>query len=111
LFLKSPRRIEALGLVLILALLIWRLMERTMRANLAASKSKITGWEKRQTSRPTSLMMTTKFIGIFILISSLGKRLAQPLEEIQVEYLKLLELTPESLINPYPRRRHTRKRQ
>jgi transposase len=31
LFLKSPRRIEALGLVLVLALMVWRLMERTMR--------------------------------------------------------------------------------
>lgn len=111
LFLKSPRRIEALGLVLILALLIWRLMERTMRLNLAASQSKVTGWERRQTSRPTSLMMTTKFIGVFILVSSLGRRLARPLEDIQIQYLTLLELTPDSLVTPYPRRGRTRKRQ
>lgn len=111
LFLKSPRRIEALGLVLILALLIWRLMERTMRLNLTATKSKVTGWEKRQTSRPTSLMMTTKFIGVFILVSSLGRRLARPLEDIQLQYLKLLELTPDSLVTPYPRRGRIRKRQ
>ncbi len=110
LFLKSPRRIEALGLVLILALLIWRLMERTMRANLAATKSKVTGWEKRQTSRPTSLMMTTKFIGVFIIVSSMGRRLARPLEDIQIKYLELLELTPDSLVTPYPRRGRTRKR-
>ena len=31
LFLKKPERIEALGLILLLALLLWRLMERTMR--------------------------------------------------------------------------------
>lgn len=111
LFRKSPRRIEALGLVLILALLIWRLMERTMRLNLAATKSKVTGWEKRQTSRPTSLMMTTKFIGVFILVSSLGRRLARPLEDIQLQYLKLLELTPDILVTPYPRRGRIRKRQ
>jgi transposase len=111
LFLKSPRRIEALGLVLILALLIWRLMERTMRLNLAATKSKVTGWEKRQTSRPTSLVMTTKFIGVFILVSSLGRRLARPLEDIQIQYLKLLELTPDILVTPYPRRGRIRKRQ
>jgi len=110
LFLKSPLRIEALGLVLILALMVWRLMERTMRANLAATKSKVTGWEKRQTSRPTSLMMTTKFIGVFILVSSLGRRLPRPLEDIQLQYLKLLELTPDSLVTPYPRRGRIRKR-
>jgi transposase len=67
LFLTSPQHIEALGLILILALMIWRLMERTMRASLAAHKSKITGWVKRQTSRPTTFMMTTKFSGIFVL--------------------------------------------
>jgi len=31
LFLKKPERIEALGLVVLLALLLWRVMERTMR--------------------------------------------------------------------------------
>jgi transposase len=48
LFLKTPRRIEALGLVLILALLIWRLMERTMRANLAATKAKVTPYPRKR---------------------------------------------------------------
>jgi hypothetical protein len=100
LFLKSPRRIEGLGLVLILVLFIWRLVERTMRMNLAATKSKVTGWEKRQTSRPTSLMMTTKFIGVFILVSALVRRLLQLLSDIQIPYLNLLEVTPDILIPP-----------
>ncbi len=30
LFLKSPQRIKALGLILVLALMVWRLMECTM---------------------------------------------------------------------------------
>jgi transposase len=34
LFLKKPERIEALGLILLLALLLWRLMERTMRQHV-----------------------------------------------------------------------------
>lgn len=101
LFLKSPRRIEALGLILVLALLIWRLMERTMRRNLRASDSTITGWEKRKTSRPTSLMLTTKFLGIFVLVSSLQRRLARPLNHLQVQYLKILELSPEMFLNPF----------
>lgn len=70
LFLKSPKRIEALGLVLVLALLIWRLMERTMRLKLAERESTVTGWDDRQTSRPTSFMMTTKFKGIFVLTTA-----------------------------------------
>ncbi len=111
LFLKSPRRIEALGLILVLALLIWRLMERTMRLNLRASRSTITGWEKRQTSRPTSLMLTTKFVGIFVLVSSLQRRLAQPLNPVQLRYLKILELTPEIFLNPCGRHHHAKQRE
>src|SRR5208283_2716436 len=111
LFLKSPRRIEALGLILVLALLIWRLMERTMRLNLRTSRSTITGWEKRQTSRPTSLMLTTKFVGIFVLVSSLQRRLAQPLNPVQLRYLKILELTPEIFLNPCGRHHHAKQRE
>ena len=100
LFLKSPKRIEALGLILVLALLIWRLMERTMRANPAADKSKITGWVKRETSRPTSFMMTTKFIGIFVLTEGKVRRLAKPLNSLQLGYLQILDLTPDIFIRP-----------
>jgi len=110
LFLKSPRRIEALGLILVLALLIWRLMERTMRLNLAQNQHKITGWEKRQTSRPTSFMMTTKFIGIFVLSSHLGRRVAKPLTPIQLQYLDILELSPNIFTKP-PGKRKPEKRQ
>jgi transposase len=110
LFLKCPRRIEALGLVLVLALMIWRLMERTMRLNLATRQEKITGWEKRQTSRPTSFMMTTKFIGIYVLTTHLGKRLAKPLTALQIQYLEILELNPEIFTKP-PGKRKPKKQQ
>ena len=36
-FAKFPRRVEALGYVLLLALLLWSVWERRVRANLAAS--------------------------------------------------------------------------
>jgi transposase len=42
-FLKKPERIEVLGLVMLIALLIWRLMERCMRQYLEKTKSEITG--------------------------------------------------------------------
>ena len=95
LFLKSPRRIEALGLVLILALLIWRLIERTMRLSLKADQTKITGWVNRQTSRPTTFMMITKFSGMLVLVVDGRRHLARPLSPIQLNYLKILNLTPE----------------
>ncbi len=102
--LKSPRRIEALGLVLVLALMICRLMERTMRVNLSSTESTITGWENRQTSRPTTLMVTTKFVGVFILVSGLSRRLSQPLDKLQLRYLESLEVTPDAFLNPFGQR-------
>lgn len=111
LFLKSPRRIEALGLILVLVLLIWRLKERTMRLNLRDTESTIAGWEKRQTSRPISLMLTTKFVGIFVLSSSSQSQLARPLNHLQLQYLKILELTPETFLNPFGLHHHAKQRE
>jgi transposase len=102
LFLKSPRRIEALGLVLILALLIWRLIERTMRLNLKTDQAKITGWVKRQTSRPTTFMMTTKFSGMLVLSIGGQRHLLKALNDVQLQYLKILGLTPEVFTNVPP---------
>src|SRR4029434_1570983 len=46
LFLKKPERSEALGLVLLLALLLWRLMERQMRAHVERTGRPLTGGDK-----------------------------------------------------------------
>jgi transposase len=108
LFLKCPRRIAALGLVLILALLIWRLMERTMRRNLSRNREKIRGWNKRETSRPTSLIMTTMFLGVFVITVGGRRRLAQPLTPLQLKYLEILEVSPEVFTQPAGRRKLAR---
>src|SRR5207248_5758136 len=64
LFLKKPERIEALGLVLLLALLLWRLMERQMRAHVERTGRPLTGWDKTPTERPPAFRMMTKFAGV-----------------------------------------------
>jgi len=100
LFLKSPRRIEALGLILVLALMIWRLMERTMRVSLKANDSKVVGWNNRQTSRPTSFMMTTKFVSVIVIRTDERRFLAEPLDPIQKRYLQILGLSEAVFTNP-----------
>ncbi|MBM3302982.1 MAG: transposase, partial [Deltaproteobacteria bacterium] len=101
LFLKTPRRIEALGLILVLALMIWRLMERTMRISLKDTGSKVNGWNKRQTSRPTSFMMTTKFVSVIAVQGERGRFLAEPLDPIQEQYLQILGLSSAVFIDPH----------
>jgi len=100
LFLKSPERIEALGLILVLSLLVWRLMERTMRLSLKQTGSTVTGWDKKQTSRPTSFMMTTYFLSVLVLQTAHGRMLGRPLNPIQLKYLAILQMTPAIFLHP-----------
>jgi len=65
-FLKKPHRIEAMGLVLVLSLLLWRLMERTMRRKIKKENIMLQGWNNRDTVKPTSFMMVSKFSPVFV---------------------------------------------
>jgi transposase len=99
-FLKNPHRIEALGLILLTALLIWTLMERSLRNYTKKTGKKIRGWVKRMTSRPTCAMLQRQFQGFSIIISAGRRFLAQPLTEDQLQYLEALGLPPDILVTP-----------
>jgi hypothetical protein len=92
LFLKKPERIEALGMVLLLALLIWRLMERAMRTHVDSAGTPLIGWDKKATERPTACMMVTKFSGLIVLKRGLHRQLARPLSVVQQQYLTALDV-------------------
>ena len=92
LFLKKPERIEALGLVLLLALLIWRLMERAMRRHVDTTSTPLPGWDKKVTERPTAFMMVTKFAGVIVLKGGHDRQLARPLSAVQHHYLTALDV-------------------
>lgn len=99
-FLKKNHRIEVLGLVLLISLLIWRLMEHCMRRFIADTAGTITGWKSKPTTRPTSFMMTTKFLSILVLRVEHQRQLARPLNTVQLEYLKALDVDPDAFISP-----------
>ena len=99
-FLKKAERIEVLGLVLLISLLIWRLMERSMRQYVEANDCTLTGWERRPTKKPTSFMMTTKFAGIMVITMGKNRQLARPLKDFQREYLQAMGVTPEVFTVP-----------
>jgi transposase len=92
LFLKKPERIEALGLVLLLALLIWRVMERAMRTHIDTTHTPLMGWDKKATERPTAFMMVTKFAGVIVLKLGSHRQLARPLSVVQQQYLLALDV-------------------
>jgi transposase len=90
LFLKKPERIEALGLVLLLALLLWRLVERTLRVHVETTATPLPGWDKKATQKPTAFMMMTKFAGVMVLKVEDQRQLAHPLSTVQQQYLRAL---------------------
>jgi transposase len=92
LFLKKAERIEVLGLVLLVALLIWRLMEHAMRRSLDGTAGTITGWHRRPTKKPTSFMMTTKFASVLLVKAGSARSLARPLTQVQLEFLRALNV-------------------
>jgi transposase len=99
-FLKKPERIEVLGAILMMALLIWNLMEHVMRKYVAENNVELTGWDNKSTRRPTAFMMSTKFHGLqFIRVGSFC-RLTIPLTTTQQIFLKALGLTERHLLAP-----------
>ena len=94
-FLKKPERIEVLGMILLIALLIWRLMERSMRRHLKATGNTVNGWNKRRTDQPTSYMMTTKFNTVLVVKVGNIRKLARPLTPVHNEYLEALGVVPD----------------
>jgi transposase len=89
-FLKKPERIEVLGLVLLLALLLWRLMERALRVHVEPTGSTLVGWDKKETQKPTAFMMMTKFAAVIVVKGGTQRQLAQPLSTVQQHYLTAL---------------------
>jgi transposase len=90
LFLKKPERIEALGLVLLLALLLWRLVERTLRVHVETTETPLTGWDKKATQKPTAFMMMTKFSAVMVVKVGPQRELVHPLSTVQQQYLLAL---------------------
>lgn len=64
LFLKTPSRIDAPGMVLIIALMVWRIIERSMRLYLGQTQTTVPGWDNKPTRKPTSYVLTKLFFGI-----------------------------------------------
>jgi transposase len=94
-FLKKPSRIEALGLVLVLALLLSRLMERAMRSKIIEEGSSLQGLNKIDTKKPTSHMIRQIFSSVSVVIYN-GKRfMPKPLNKAQLDYLRALDVNPD----------------
>lgn len=90
LLLQKPERIEALGMVLVLALLIWRWLERSRRAVVDTSGPPLTGWDRQATERPPAFMMVTQGAGGIVVKRGDSRQLARPLSVVHQQSLRAL---------------------
>ena len=100
LFLKTPSRIDALGMVLIIALMVWRLMERSMRAYVQNAKTTLPGWDRRATTKPTAFMMTTAMTDVMVAVIDGQRRMLHAPGPNQAAFLQALGLGPRAFLDP-----------
>jgi hypothetical protein len=74
-------------------LLLWRLVERSLRVHVETTGSTLPGWDKKETQRPTAFMLLTKFAGVLVLKGGAQRHLARPLSAVQQQYLTALGLS------------------
>jgi transposase len=101
-FLKTEERIEALGLILLISLLIWRLIERSLRKHVEETGRPLTGWDNKPTTSPTALMVTSKFKNTIVVRIGSRRMLNRPLNPVQLQWLQALGLKP-TLFTEQPR--------
>jgi transposase len=100
LFLKTPSRIDALGMILIIALMVWRLMERSMRAHVQNNKITLQGWDNKQTEKPTAFMMTTVLTDILVILVNGNRSIVRGIDSRRLAFLKALGLGPPAFLDP-----------
>ncbi len=101
LFLKSPARIEALGFILVLSLLVWNLIERSMRQYAKNNPNTLIGWDNRKTNRPTSFMLMITFQYVKVLSIGDFRWFGAPLDSAQEKFLDALGLPPSIFLDPH----------
>ena len=88
-FLKNPERIEALGFILLLSLMVWNLIQHIIRKHIKERDTTILGWDNKQTKAPTTMMVFFYFqhISIFRWNQGRQRKISRTLKPHQKDYL------------------------
>jgi len=101
LFLKNPKRIMALLMVMLLSLLVYGIAERRMRAYLAEQKETLPNQIGQKIEAPTLRWIFQLLYGINYLDISLGEQHHQVIEGITPLRQKILRLFGKSVADVY----------
>lgn len=100
LFLKTPSRIDALGMILVIALMVYRLMERSMRLHLQQNDLTLSGWDNKPTTRPTSFMLAALFLGVQVMLLKHQRFFLSAPDEKHMSFLDALGLGATVFLDP-----------
>ena len=73
-----------------LAWLLWRRVERTLRGHVETTETPFPGGDKQATQKPTACMMMTKVAGVMGRKVEDQRQRAHPLSTVQPPYLRAL---------------------
>jgi transposase len=102
-FLKKPSRIEALVLILLLSLLVWNLIQRSLRKSVQPGKpGNLKDLNKNKTQRPTTFILSKHFEALKLLRLGETRRLEGSPTDQQMAYLEALGLSWNLFRTPLP---------
>ena len=101
-FLERPERIEALTLVLLIALLVWNLIRFQLRRWVEHHDQPLPGLGNRPTRKPTTFAMLEVLDKVLVLLCEDSRKLIKPLWPTIMAYLQSLELSPDIYTKPPP---------
>jgi transposase len=91
-FVKKPERVVALSFIMVLCLLVYRLAERLLRSQLAATEQTVPNQVNKPTDRPTMRWIFQCFEGIDLLHIRIGSRLQTQVLGLQALHRQVLRL-------------------
>jgi transposase len=100
LFLKNPKRIMALLMIMLLSLLVYSIAERRMRMNLEAKKETLPNQIRQETKTPTLRWAFQLLYGINhfqISVENKTKHIVEGVTELQEKVIRLFEATVASI--------------
>jgi transposase len=91
-FVKKPERVMALGFIMVLCLLVYRLAEQLLRSQLTATEQTVPNQVNKPTNRPTMRWIFQCFEGIDLLYIRLGSRWHTHILGLQFLHQQVLRL-------------------
>lgn len=92
LFLKKATRIESLGLILLISLLVYNLIQRSMRQYVQEKDTELIGFDNKKTRKPTTYMLYWAFKSFMVIKQGNSRVIGSRKKEDQRQFLQSMHM-------------------